>query len=216
MYDGKSVRLRALETEDLDLVTLWANDPGISASLSGWSFPVSRAQQDAWFAGTFQDSKNKRFIIEVKETHQVIGIAGLWDINLRNSNAFAGFKIGAKDIQGKGYGSDAMMTLMAYAFYEVGLHRLWGEMLPFNVASYKVCVDKCGWRVEGVFRQHEYRFGRLWDLIRLGILREDFERHPRAQDYLVQAPATRITIAEPDVSWVPPAFSETADSRPLL
>jgi len=45
--------------------------------------------------------------------------------------------IGDKDLRGTGYSLDALMTLMRYAFEEIGLYRLDGSMIEYNIPSLK-------------------------------------------------------------------------------
>lgn len=183
MIKGKKVFLRALGAEDLDDTLKWLNDPEISRLVGGWSFPLSMTHQREWFERSIKDERNQRFIVESYEDG-VIGLTGLWEIDWHNRHALTSLKLGASNIRGKGYGTDAIMTLMAYAFSEVGLNRLWGEIISFNIASYKAYVEKCGWKVEGIFRQHLYREGQYYDQLRVAILREEFLQHPLASDYL--------------------------------
>ena len=75
---------------------------------------------------------------------------------------------------------------MSYAFFNVGLHRLWGLILPYNVASYRAYVEKCGWKVEGVLRQEIFRDGRFYDQYRVGVLREEVLDHPLFREYVPQ------------------------------
>ena len=86
--------------------------------------------------------------------------------------------------RGKGYGTDAILTLMSYAFMDVGLNKLWTTILAYNVASYKAYVEHCGWQVEGVLRQEVYRAGQYHDLLRIGVLRDDFLIHPQSEQYI--------------------------------
>jgi RimJ/RimL family protein N-acetyltransferase len=190
---GKKVRFRAIEESDLPALASWLNDPVLSHSVVGWSFPVSLTQQREWYARSLHDQRNQRWMVDTLEG-QTIGLTGLWEIDWVNRHALTAIKIGAQDVQGRGFGADAIMTLMAYAFLEVGLERLWGEMLTFNVGSYKAYVERCGWKVEGVLRRAVYRSGQFHDLIRVAALKDDFLRHPRAAEYTPAAETDRIQI----------------------
>lgn len=183
MIKGKKIFLRAVEKRDLPLLLDWINDPDISRMVEGWSFPLSIEHQERWFESALKDERNKRFIVESYEDG-VIGLTGLWEIDWHNRHALTALKLGASNIRGKGYGTDAILTLMAYAFTNVNLNRLWGEIIDFNTASYRVYVQKCGWRVEGVFRQHLYREGKYHDQLRVAILRDEFLSLPEATDYI--------------------------------
>ncbi len=82
--------------------------------------------------------------------------------------------LGETDMRGKGYGIDALMALMRYAFDELGLDRLDTDIIEYNIASLKLHVDKCGWLVEGEKPQWYFRQGRKWNKILLGISKERY------------------------------------------
>lgn len=43
-YLWKKVKLRALETEDMELLRETVNDPEVERLVGGWSFPVSKKE----------------------------------------------------------------------------------------------------------------------------------------------------------------------------
>jgi RimJ/RimL family protein N-acetyltransferase len=116
-------------------------------------------------------------------TGTAIGLTGLWDLDWHNRSALTAIKLDTS-VAPKGAGSDTVMLVNAWAFCEVGLHRLWGAILDFNVASYHLYVRKCGWRLEGVEKQAVQRAGGWSDLYRVAILRSDFDHHPLAAEYV--------------------------------
>lgn len=186
MIRGKKVFFRAIEESDLEALRDWGNDPVIADLVVGWSFPVSMTDQRKWFEACRTDQTTQRFVVESDEDG-VLGLTGLWNIDWHNRHALTALKLGAANIRGKGYGTDAIMTLMKYAFFDVGLNRLWGAILPYNIGSYKAYVEKCGWRVEGRLCQEIFRHGRYHDLYRVGVLRQDFEIHPLFDEYVSAA-----------------------------
>jgi RimJ/RimL family protein N-acetyltransferase len=186
MIKGKKVFFRAIERQDLKFLQEWINDPEISRLVLGWCFPVSMAQQEEWFLQSLKDQNTQRFIVESYD-EGVIGLTGLWQINWHDRNALTALKLGPQAARGRGYGTDAILTMMSYAFFNVGLHRLWGRILPYNIASYKAYVEKCGWKVEGVLRQAVFRDGRFYDEYRVGVLLEDVLDHPLFREYIPPA-----------------------------
>lgn len=171
---GDKVLLRAIKKEDLPLLHKWSNDPEINYMLGGWHFPSSEVDQEKWFNSLSLTSNNQRFAIETEELG-LIGMANLVDINWKDRNAFHGMLLGDKDMRGKGYGVDTILTINKYAFEELGLMRMNGSMISFNEASIGVYTKKCGWKVEGIKKNHYFRKNQWWDQIVVGITRDDYD-----------------------------------------
>lgn len=194
MIRGKRVMLRAIEEKDLDHLLEWLHDPVVAHLVGGFSFPTSRAQQLEWYRKSLVDRDTQRWIVQDLHDGRPIGVTGLWSIDRQNRHALSALKLGSPESRGKGYGTDAILTVTAYAFYQVGLHRLWSEIVVYNAASYRAYVEKCGWRVEGVLRQSLFRDGVFYDQVRIGILRSDFEALPQAREYIPQPETARVDV----------------------
>jgi RimJ/RimL family protein N-acetyltransferase len=170
---GNKIILRAVEQEDLQLLHQWANDPEIQYGLGGWHFPSNFNDQQKWFASLSLNSPDQRFAIETEDLG-LIGTANLVNIDWKNKNAFHGMLLGDKNIRGKGYGVDTVMTIMQFAFEELGLERLDGSMIEYNTASLKMYLGKCGWKEEGRQRNYYFRKNRFWDKIIVGVTKGDY------------------------------------------
>src|SRR5690606_30326915 len=144
---GNKVLLRAIVKEDLPLLQKWSNDPEINYMLGGWHFPSNEVDQEKWFNGLSLNSNNQRFAIETEDLG-LIGMANLVDINWKDRNAFHGMLLGDKDMRGKGYGVDTILTINKYAFEELGLMRMNGSMISYNEASIGVYTKMCGCMLE--------------------------------------------------------------------
>lgn len=199
MILGKKTRFRSIEESDLPFLVEWMNDPEISHLIGGWSYPVSMVEQKEWFHRSIPDKTTQRWIVE-RDDGDVIGLTGLWQIDLHNRHALTGLKLGPKAIRGRGYGTDAILTLMSYAFFQVGLNRLWTTILPYNVGSYKAYVKKCGWKIEGMDRQHVFRDGVFYDQYRVGVLRQDFLALAAGAEYLPAVETNRVEVAAQDLA----------------
>lgn len=184
MIEGKKIILRPVEESDLDFCQMLYNDQYIRQMVVGWDFPVSKENQKKWFELSIDDKKNIRFIIETKQKRK-IGVTGLWDIDWHNRNALTGIKLSVtKEVKGKGYGRDAIMTMNAFAFFDVGLHKLWSEILDYNIPSFKSYVERSGWKVEGKLREHIFRNGVFHDLYYVSCLKEDFLSVADSKEYI--------------------------------
>lgn len=176
---GDKIKLRAIEYEDLAQLQAWSNDPEIQYWLGGWHFPGNKNDIEKWFSSISLKSTNQRFCIET-ESDGLIGTANIVDIDWKNRNAFHGMLLGDKDIRGKGYGKDTVLTIMKYAFEELGLNRLDGSIIEYNKASHRLYIEKCGWEVEGIKEDWYYRKGRYWDKIVVGITKKRYNEFIQA------------------------------------
>ena len=168
---GKSVLLRAMEPEDMEMLRETTNDPDTEHMVGGWSFPVSKNEQMKWYERVSSDKNNLRFIIETIETKEAIGMVNIVDIDWKNSSAFHGIKLSNKAPKGKGYGTDAVMALMRYAFEELQLVRLNGSWVEYNEPSIKLYA-KCGWIIEGTKEKAKFTDGKYYNVHFGGILAE--------------------------------------------
>ncbi|HHC7318801.1 GNAT family N-acetyltransferase [Vibrio cholerae] len=166
---GNMVTLRALELDDVEHLNRWANLPELWNMLGGWHFPYSRLNTEQWVrAINNNDQKNHVFAIQTDE-HGLVGTANLVNIDWKNRNAFHGMMLGDKDTRGKGYAQDAVMALMRYAFDELGMRRLDGDMIAYNKMSINFYTKRCGWEIEGIKKDWFYRSGKFHDKVIVGI-----------------------------------------------
>lgn len=172
---GKSLILRAIEESDLTILHQWANDPETQDIIGGLHFPSSMDFHKAWFQNLKDDQLNQRLAIDVPDLG-IIGITSIINIDWRNNHAWHGVMLGDKDIRGKGYGVDAVMTTMRYAFDELHLERLDGSMIEYNTVSLSFYCEKLGWKKEGRRRDWFFRKGRYWDQVIVGITKQDYEQ----------------------------------------
>ena len=170
---GKTLILRAIEESDLVTLHRWANDSETQDVIGNVHFPSSMDFHRSWFQNLKNDPLNQRLAIDAPQLG-IIGISSIINIDWRNNHAWHGVMLGDADIRGKGYGAEAVMTTMRYAFEEMHLERLDGSIIEYNQASYAFYCGKLGWKEEGRQRGWYYRKGRYWDRIMVGITRQDY------------------------------------------
>lgn len=180
---GKKVLLRAVEENDLILLHKWANDPETQDAIGNLHFPSSMDYHKMWFQKLKKDLLNQRFAITIPDTG-LIGLSSIINIDWRNNHAWHGIMLGDIDIRGKGFGVDAVMTTMRYAFEELHFERLDGSIIEYNKVSYSFyCGNKLGWQEEGRRRNYYFRKGKYWDQIIVGITRQDYYNLLDKTDY---------------------------------
>ena len=178
MIYGKRVRLRALEETDLQRCHEWINDPEVIERLSA-RFPVSMHDERAWVLQASGGENDKAFAIETAEGEH-IGNTGLHHIHYLDRNAELGILIGAKQRWSQGYGTDAILTLLKFAFEEMGLHRVYLRVDADNPRAIR-CYEKCGFVREGTFRDATYRQGKYKDQYVMSVLSHEYFKRGETQ-----------------------------------
>ena len=178
MIYGEGIRLRAIERDDIPRFMRWFNDPEVRRYLSMYR-PLSRAEEERWLESLLSRQNDIVLAIEVREGDgwRHIGNIGLHKIDWKNRVATLGIAIGEKGYWNRGYGTEAVRTMLRYAFGELGLHRVELEVYSFNPRAQR-CYEKAGFKREGVRREALFRDGRFHDVITMGILRQEFESSP--------------------------------------
>lgn len=175
MIYGEKTRLRRVEREDIPTFVRWFNDPEVREFLTMYR-PISTAEEEKWFEGQLEDKDSELFAIETADGVH-IGNIGLHRINWRDRNAELGIAIGEKEYWSQGYGSDAIRTLLRFAFEEMNLHRVFLRVFEDNARGIR-SYEKCGFRHEGRLREAVYRKGRYYDELWLSVLRREFVTDP--------------------------------------
>lgn len=83
------------------------------------------------------------------------------------------------DVWGAGYGKETVRLLLALAFADLDLHRVWAARSPLNIAAKKMLLG-VGFTEEGRIRGHVHVRGGWRDSIVYGILREDWTHSEEA------------------------------------
>lgn len=157
------VLITELQTERLQLRKMQVSDsPGL---FKIWSDPeVTRFMNVRCFTAEnqaiemiqllddlSQDNKAIRFSIIHKESGEIIGSCGYNAFNFANGTAKIGYDL-AKSYWGKGYASEAVSSLVEYAFSSWKLKRIEAKVEPDNLNSIKL-LQKLGFTYEGILSQ---------------------------------------------------------------
>ncbi len=173
MLEGKLVNLRSLEPGDVDREFQWVNDRDVTRFLT-IRYPMAKKEEEHWLSDRpANDFGNTALAIETKDGVH-IGNIGLHDGQPENRKASLGIMIGDKDYWSNGYGGDAIVTLLRFAFHEMNLNRVWLHVYEFNERA-QACYKKVGFVMEGTLRENSYREGRYINTITMGILRSEFD-----------------------------------------
>ncbi len=176
LFQGERIRLTALNAEtDAQIWAGWSRD-------SVYGRLLDTDPPRPWTSGRVKSEIEKAeikndaylFAIRTLTEDKLIGFIQLDGIQWPHGNSFVAIGIGERDFWGKGYGTDAMREILRFAFDELNLYRVSLDVFEYNqraVQSYK----KAGFVEEGRMRKFIHRDGQRWDMIFMGIIREEWE-----------------------------------------
>lgn len=174
-YYGQHIRLRPPEEEDLTQFVEWLSNPEMRNYLT--IRYISQALEKEWFKQLIPDTAGGapgrlHFVIETREELQPIGVISLEGINWRDRTAEVGITVGDTDFWGRGYGTDAMRTLLDVGFHWFNLHRIFLRVIADNERAVR-SYEKCGFHHEGRLRQAVFINGGYKDMLIMGMLAEE-------------------------------------------
>jgi RimJ/RimL family protein N-acetyltransferase len=171
MYEGKLVRLRALEWQDAERYREWINDAGM-ATLVDRARPVTLAEHQRWYERLTHSDSVLMFAVDDKVTRRFIGCAWLNGIDRRHRRAEVRIVLGIRGKRGRGRGADAIRTLAAVAFNRMNLEKVYAEVLESNDRAVRA-FEAAGFRREGLLRQDRWVDGKYQNVVRYGLLRHE-------------------------------------------
>jgi RimJ/RimL family protein N-acetyltransferase len=110
------------------------------------------------------------------EDDTVIGTCTLSSVDAGNLRAELGYALGRPHWR-RGYMSEALDVLLAYAFGTMGLRRLEADVDPHNAPSIR-SLERQGFRREGYLRERWFVGGQTQDALYYGLLRREWNRAP--------------------------------------
>ena len=195
LLQGELARLAAPNPEkDAETIAAWSRDPEFQHLLeTGVPRPWTASAVKAEIAETAGDDQPRErvfpFVIRVLADDQLIGFTDLEVNHWSQRNAWIGIGIGPRDFWSKGYGTDAMRVLMRFAFTELNLERLTLNVFAYNERAQRSYL-KAGFQVEGRQRERLRRGRGRYDMIFMGILRDEWRSRESPRDERqVQQPA---------------------------
>ena len=121
------------------------------------------------------------FDLRVVEDGRFVGEAGLSGIEWPPASADIAVCIFDPAERARGYGTEAVLLLTAYAFDALGLERILIRYLSVNEAVVRATertAAAVGGRLVGIEREAEWAFGAHRDRMVMECVREDFPPHP--------------------------------------
>ena len=179
LFEGKLIRLGSIDHEkDPEVESRWTHDVSYLRALgTGPTRPLSPARMKKKYEEiekrVEESGNNFYFTIRSQEDDRLIGAVNLFWIEWSHGTGNLKIGIGDPNDRGKGCGSEAMRLILHYSFEELNLYRLSAVLGEDNPGGLRF-FQKFGFVEEVRRRQAIVRDGRVWDLLHLGLLAEEW------------------------------------------
>lgn len=170
--EGKLAILRPLELSDAKTIVSLINREELKEFLS-LVLPMNEFIEEEWIKRNA--ISHNSVVLGIESGGELIGTAGLMNIDWVNRSAEYGVGIYLPSYWNKGIGTEVTNLVLKYAFEYLNLNRVWLRVLEHNRRALHV-YEKCGFIVEGRERQGRYFRGHYWDYVRMSMLAEEYWR----------------------------------------
>ncbi|MFX0008654.1 MAG: GNAT family N-acetyltransferase [Candidatus Hermodarchaeota archaeon] len=170
MLEGKNINLRAMELEDIPILSEWLNN----LKFQGEYTPLiqrSTTELSKRFSDISED--HKEFIIEKKDGTKI----GLIIYFIVQGGPYHLLEIGYYMIMSErrhGYCTEAVQVFTDFLFLSHAIERIQATTDSRNDASQRV-LQKAGFSKEGIIRKAVFMKGEYVDVTLFSILREDWK-----------------------------------------
>lgn len=170
MYRYEDLILRKFRFEDIPMKIEWINNSKNNVYL-GYDLPLDYDKTCQWYERI--KNQRDRFDAVVEYMGKPVGLFGLLHIDYKNKKAEDYSLIGDLSLKGKGIGTRAGFLNVLYAFYNLGLNKVYGTIETDNIASITRC-RRSGWHVEGYLHEDRWRGGKPIDSYYVAIYKNQF------------------------------------------
>ena len=166
--------LNALKPTDAPALFAILSDPEVTRYLDSDTLEdVSKAEEMLeMFAERFAEGSELRWAMRLLDGGTLIGTCNLYDPYATRRRSEFGTVLG-RHWWRKGYAVEALRSVLDYGFRELQLNRIESLVYTENEAS-RSMLEKVGFKMEGVMRQHAWEKGRYWDDCMYALLAEEY------------------------------------------
>lgn len=176
LLEGERVRLALPHENDIEPIALWSHDMGQQRMLRrGMVYPGTVEGMRGWMTEMLNGDKDYPFAIRAQDDDRLIGMLVIKDIFWQARHCSFFISIGDAAERGRGYGTDAVRTMLKYAFMEMNMHCVRLEVMGYNTGAIR-SYEKAGFHKDGTLRAFVYRDGVYYDIETMSILRNEWEQ----------------------------------------
>ena len=139
LLENDTIRLRAVEPEDLYRLYTWENNPQLW-SVGNTRNPYSRFMLRQYIVDSDKDiyeNKQLRLMMVCVKTNKTVGTVDLFDFDIHNSRIALGLFVDTAS-QGKGYAKTSLKLVEEYVFDYLKINQLYCHIAETNTASMRM------------------------------------------------------------------------------
>jgi ribosomal-protein-alanine N-acetyltransferase len=169
------LRLRRLSHADADAIIAIYGDERVLQYLDDPAIttPEKAIALIDHFNSLFEEKGELIWGISMRDDDTLIGTCDLYEWNRRHRFINLGYIL-HPSVWGKGIATEVSREMIRWAFANLDIHRIQADITEGNLASENVLL-KCGFTVEGVWRESCWEHERFVNIKQFGLLRREFE-----------------------------------------
>ena len=176
-WQGERIRLRPMHADDADLWLAEQRSDSEGVRFLNYGLDLPKSEQAAQsFAEKYAEFNNRAerimFSIETMDG-ELIGGINIHSMNKKNGTFETGSRI-YRSFRGQGYGFEAKIIVLRYAFHELRYQKYNIRCMETNQPMIKQAT-RLGCHEEGRIRRHIYTDGDYYDELIFGLTREEFD-----------------------------------------
>lgn len=169
------LQLRWLEQSDVPALFEVFSDPQV---MRYWSSPPWTDEADGVelvesVRRQFAEGSLYQWGVARSDDQKLIGTCTLAQVDAQNRRAEIGFAL-RRDQWGQGYMTEAVQTLLRFAFEQLNLHRIEADVDPRNDASIRL-LSRLGFQREGYLRERWLVGEEVNDTVFYGLLKREWQ-----------------------------------------
>jgi RimJ/RimL family protein N-acetyltransferase len=167
---GSKTRLREKKFSDVRNDYKWQSDPELARLDAAPVLIMSYSLYLLDYAAALHQTNSHRYHLAIETLDgRHIGNCTCYDIDAEKGEAQLGIMIGNRDYWDRGYGADAINTMVDRIFQTTTLLRLYLKTLEWNLRAQK-CFTNCGFTPCGHLQRNDYKF------VLMELNREEWEK----------------------------------------
>lgn len=176
-WQGERVRLRPMHIDDVALWLAEEQSDSEAVRFLNYGMTLPKSEHDAQaFAERYAEFNNRdeRIMFSIDTLNgDLVGAINIHSMDRTNGTFETGSRI-YRAYRGNGYGFEAKVIVLRYAFHELRFQKYNIRCVDTNTAMSRH-AERLGCQPEGRIRRHIYMDGKYHDELIFGLTREEFD-----------------------------------------